>query len=87
MKNLICMLIAVSLAVMTQAEDTQHCDDPEYKALEGQFSDLESLEKEWFFVLDKKCLQELGLSNDDISARRTVFLMGAMNYEGYDVGE
>jgi hypothetical protein len=44
MKNLICMLISFSLAVMTQAEDIQHCDDPEYKSLEDQFLGLESLE-------------------------------------------
>ena len=83
MKNVFVVLLLVSVSFFSQAQGEKHCNDSEYKLLEVQFSDLDSVDKEWFFVLDKMCMQELGLSADDIDARRTIFLMGAMNYEGY----
>jgi len=83
MKNFFVILVLVSLTGLVQAQGEKHCEDSEYKLLENQFSDLDSVDKEWFFELDKNCMLELGLTADDIDARRTVFLMGAMNYESY----
>ncbi len=83
MKNMFIILLLLTFNVTVQAQGEKHCNNPEYKLLETQFSDLDSVDKEWFFVLDKECMQELGLTIDDIDARRTVFLMGSMNYEGY----
>ena len=65
----------------------KHCNNPEYLLLEDQFSQLESAKKEHFFVLDKRCMLELGLDQDEIVERRTIFLMGSMNYEHYGVVE
>ena len=83
MRILVFMFFSLGLAMLTHAQDNKRCEDPEYKLLEMEFSDLDGTEKELFFVLDKQCMQELGLSHEDIDARRTIFLMGAMNYEGY----
>ena len=73
--------------LLAQAQTTQHCNNPEYLLLEDQFLTLESAKKEHFFVLDKRCMQELGLGTDEIVERRTIFLMGSMNYEHYGVVE
>ena len=83
MKNLFIILLLAMSSVVVQAQGEKHCDDSEYKILEVQFSDLDSVDKEWFFELDKNCMLELGLGHEDIEARRTIFLMGAMNYESY----
>ncbi len=83
MKILAVIFFTLGFTVLTHAQDDKRCEDPEYKLLEMEFSDLDGVEKELFFVLDKQCMQELGLSHEDINARRTIFLMGAMNYEGY----
>ncbi len=83
MKNLFVILLLATFSVAVPAQGNKHCDDSEYKLLENQFSDLDSVDKEWFFELDKNCMLELGLDNEDIDARRTIFLMGAMNYESY----
>jgi len=65
----------------------KHCNNPEYLLLEDQFLTLESAKKDHFFVLDKRCMLELGLGRDEIVERRTIFLMGSMNYEHYGVVE
>ncbi len=83
MKILAVILLSFGFAVLTHAQDDKRCEDPEYKLLEMQFSNLDGIKKELFFVLDEQCMQELGLSHEDIHARRTIFLMGSMNYEGY----
>jgi len=83
MKNFFVILVLASLTGLVQAQGEKHCEDSEYKLLENQFSDLDSVDKEWFFELDKKCMLELGLGSEDIDARRTIFLMGAMNYVDY----
>jgi len=72
---------------LAQATATKHCNNPEYLLLEDQFLTLESAKKEHFFVLDKRCMLELGLDQDEIVERRTIFLMGSMNYEHYGVVE
>ncbi len=83
MKTILAIALLAAVSVTVNAQEEPHCEDSEYKLLEGQFYDLDSVDKEWFFALDKKCMQELGLNSDDIDARRTVFLMGTMNYESY----
>ncbi len=73
--------------LLAQASAAKHCNNPEYLLLEDQFLKLESAKKEHFFVLDKRCMLELGLDQDEIVERRTIFLMGSMNYEHYGVVE
>ena len=71
------------LSQFVQASEQGHCNNTEYKFLEEQFLDLPSVKKQRFFTLDKLCMLELGLDKDDIVERRTIFLMGSMNYEQY----
>ncbi len=78
---------AQSETLLAQASTAKHCNNPEYLLLEDKFLKLESAKKEHFFVLDKRCMLELGLDQDEIVERRTIFLMGSMNYEHYGVVE
>lgn len=66
-----------------QTGSTSQCNSPEYRGLEDQFLNLSSTKKQRFFTLDRLCMLELGLDKDDIVERRTIFLMGSMNYEQY----
>ncbi len=70
--------------LLAQASTAKHCNNPEYLQLEDQFLKLESAKKEHFFVLDKRCMLELGLGRDEIVERRTIFLMGSMNFVPVD---
>ena len=72
---------------LSQTQSMPHCNNPEYLQLEDSFIELESAKKAHFFVLDKRCMLELGLDKDEIIERRTIFLMGSMNYEHYGVIE
>ena len=70
-------------ALLVKGDSASHCNNPEYRQLEEQFLDLAPVKKQRFFTLDKLCMLELGLDKDDIVERRTIFLMGSMNYEQY----
>ena len=76
-------IFGLMLSQLAQASENQHCNNVEYKLLEDQFLDLLPLKRQRFFELDKMCMLELGLDKDDIVERRTIFLMGSMNYEHY----
>ena len=94
MRNLIAIVTLLSVAMFlslsaqssplsVQADSASLCNSPEYRHLEDQFLDLAPAKKQRFFALDKLCMLELGLDKDDIVDRRTIFLMGSMNYEQY----
>lgn len=87
MKNLFVIFCLTTLCWAAQANENKHCNNPEYLLLEDRFLKLESAKKEHFFVLDRRCMLELGLGKDEIVERRTIFLMGSMNYEHYGVVE
>jgi hypothetical protein len=71
------------ISQFAQSDEHKHCNNAEYKQLEDRFLDLVTSKKERFFKLDRLCMLELGLDKDDIVERRTIFLMGSMNYEHY----
>lgn len=94
MRNLISFFILLSVTLFlnlsaqssplsVQTDSTSQCNNPEYRHLEDNFLGLSPIKKQHFFTLDRLCMLELGLDKDDIVERRTIFLMGSMNYEQY----